>query len=96
MNKYIIIGVGLVLLTIGIFIGRGTKRCPEPVIITDVIKDTVEANMYRQMADKYRLQADSLRSLPPLIKIKYEIIEKNITTGSNEFIDSLFRAALRE
>lgn len=95
-NKTILLIVVAIILLLGsFFLGRSSKRCPEAVTLVEVIKDTVEMNMYRETASKYRSEADSLRSIPPQIKIKYEKIYLRLESADDRTIDSLYRAALR-
>lgn len=84
-------------MIVGFIVGRGSRPQPEVLTKTEiqVVKDTVEANMYRDQAKELRKEIDSLKSRPEKIKIKYEKIYIGIDTANSNELDSMFRSALR-
>jgi len=73
----------------GLFIHK-----PEEVIIKDIIRDTVEANMFHEMYLNERKKTDSLLKIPAKIKWKYDTIYTTIPDMPTDVLDSIIRANL--
>jgi hypothetical protein len=88
----VLIGVGLIILAFVIGYVIGGRKPVKTEIRTEIVKDTVEANLYRDMYNIEKSKTDSLLKLKPKIITKYETIYKVLPSAPMPVIDSILRA----